>query len=49
MHSTIDAQLPQNYHKKFPSKKLAQHRKTLFIKIVLQQENVKFCIQLQQK
>jgi hypothetical protein len=41
MHSTIDAQLPQ----KVPKQKTCQTPR----KWVLQQKNVKFCIQLQQK
>ena len=41
MHSTIDAQLPQ----KVPKQKTCQTPR----KWVLQQKNVTFCIQLQQK
>jgi hypothetical protein len=50
MHSTIDARLPQ----KVPKQKTCQTPRKWVIndypqKIVLQQENVEFCIQLQQK
>jgi hypothetical protein len=41
-----------NYHKKFPSKKLAKHRENELSVIIIssiKHENVKFCIQLQQK